>query len=768
MLSQSIKTLSILISAALLNFSQFAFAEQFAEDELLPPEVAFKATVKVLDNQNLQVTYNIADKYYLYNSKFQFRSNTDGVTLGDADIPKGKKKVDPFFGEVQTHRQSIKIKLPFKNSNQSKTLELIATSQGCADIGVCYPPYTHTLLVELPKLSVVADVTEQAANALQTAGNALKSFGLNFGLEEQNEVLHPDKAFKASVIENKGEIFVRMDIVDQHYLYQDKFKFELINADGFSLGEAKYSPSEEKDDPFFGIIQVYYNSADITVPVIGGTAVTQNAQIRVTYQGCSESSGICYPPQKKVFDITLTPSSTSAPITNASSVNTPPASSTSSSSAPVTEQDKIAASFFSNSIYLTLLTFFGLGLLLTFTPCVLPMIPILSSIIVGSGEKISTKRAFSLSLAYVLAMAFTYTTAGVIVGLLGINVQVWFQDPIVLSVFAALFVLLSLSMFGFYELQMPASIQAKLTGVSNNQKAGSLKGAAIMGLLSALIVGPCVTAPLVGALIYIAETGDAVFGGLALFSLSMGMGTPLLIVGTSAGKLLPKVGAWMDATKAVFGVMLLAMALWMLERILPVQTIMVLTAILLIGSGVYSGAFEAIGKKSGWSKLWKTIGIVMVLYGTLLMIGALSGGNSFFAPLKGTFGSGGGQQSTQLVFEPVKSIEDLNKALKQAKAENRNVMLDFYADWCISCKEMEAYTFSDARVKQALGNAVLLKADVTKNDDHDQALLKHFGLFGPPGIIFYKAGTTIEEKNYRVVGFMEANKFTTNINNAFK
>ena len=760
----STKKLLTFFSLFLFGLAQSSFAvEQFAEEELLPPEVAFKASAKVLDNKTLQVTYDIADRYYLYNSKFKFRSETEGVTLEDAIVPAGHEKVDPFFGKIQTHRFTVSIKIPYTNTNNSKTLNLVSTAQGCADAGVCYPPYSTTLKVDLPKASIGASASDTAGNALQSASSALKSFSRNFGMDDEPEVLHPDEAFKASVVGSDGKINVRLDIVDEHYLYQNKFKFELLDGKGMSLGKASFSESEEKVDPFFGKIQVYHHSADISIPVIGKGSMVQG-KIQVTYQGCSESSGICYPPQKKTFDVNLTPATEQAAMATTAATD-----STSNDSMPVTEQDKIAASFSNDNMFLTLLTFFGLGLLLAFTPCVFPMIPILSSIIVGHGNKMSTGRAFSLSLAYVLAMALTYTVAGVIVGILGVNVQIWFQDPVVLSIFAIIFVALSFSMFGFYELQMPASIQSKLTNVSNDQKAGSLKGAAIMGLLSALIVGPCVTAPLVGALIYIAETGDAVFGGMALFSLSMGMGAPLILIGTSAGKILPKAGGWMDATKAVFGVMMLGMAIWMLERILPIGATMTLAAILLIGSGVYSGAFNAVGEKSGWAKLWKTVGLVFVIYGSALFIGALSGGNSLFTPLKGSFSSGGSEaQNEHLTFEIIKGVEGLNKAIAKAQSENKNVMLDFYADWCVSCKEMESYTFTDARVKAALGNAVLLQADVTANDDLDQALLKHFGLFGPPGIIFYNSTSPNEQKNYRVVGYMEAEDFANNITKAFK
>ena len=436
------------------------------------------------------------------------------------------------------------------------------------------------------------------------------------------------------------------------------------------------------------------------------------------------------------------------------------------------EQDRIAGLIGSSALWLVLLTFFGFGLLLTFTPCVLPMIPILSSIIVGQGDKVTTGRAFVLSLIYVLAMASTYAVAGVLVGLSGENVQAWFQNPWVLGAFAALFVALSLSMFGFYELQMPAFVQEKLATISNRQRGGTYTGVAVMGLLSALIVGPCVTAPLVGALIYIAQTGDAVMGGAALLSLGLGMGVPLLLVGTSAGKLLPRAGAWMDSVKAVFGVMILGLAIWMLERVLPLAITMALWAVLLIASAIYMGALEPLREGvSGWRRLWKALGLVMLLYGSLMLIGAAGGGTSLLYPLKGMIGvPGGGATATapahEIEFRQVKGIEGLERVLAEASAQQRPVMLDFYADWCISCKEMEAFTFSDERVQAALAPAILVQTDVTDNDELDKALLKRFGLFGPPAILFF-GDDGVERRNFRVVGFMKAEPFAEKVDLAF-
>jgi len=418
----------------------------------------------------------------------------------------------------------------------------------------------------------------------------------------------------------------------------------------------------------------------------------------------------------------------------------------------------VLASNLSSNRWLALLSFFGFGLLLAFTPCVFPMIPILSGIIAGSGENISTQRAFVLSVVYVLATCVIFTIAGVVAGLAGANLQAAFQKPWILWSFAIVFVLLSLSMFGFYELQLPSRFQSKIADFSNRQQGGSLIGVAIMGLLSALIVGPCVAPPLAAAVLYISQTRDPVFGGLALFVLSLGMGAPLVVFGTAAGRLLPRAGAWMDAVKAVFGVLFLGLAIWMLARVLDAFWIMLMTGALAIASAVYLGALERLPEgASGWRRLWKALGIVLLVAGAAEILGAAAGGRDVTQPLAGIVAGGGKSDSSALAFRTIKSVDDLDRALAEAKAAKQPVMLDFYADWCVSCKEMEKFTFSQPDVHKALAGFVLLKADVTANDDADQALLKRFSLFGPPATIFFSDGA--ERRALRLIGFEKADDF---------
>ncbi|PCJ83444.1 MAG: hypothetical protein COA54_15420 [Thiotrichaceae bacterium] len=587
-------------------------------------------------------------------------------------------------------------------------------------------------------------------------------FNLLDGFGGQDDILDPDDAFKISFDSQPGQFKVNWVIADGHYLYQDKMQ---ISADDPALIAKPIimSVGEEKDDPIFNkILYVYHNFADVTLPYQFTNDGDKDVTFKVKYQGCSEIAGICYPPQTKKFTVRISPISAAQAAEIATDSET-------GSAELVSEQDQITNALKSGNTLLTLLIFFGAGLLLAFTPCVFPMIPILSGIIVGQGEDLSTRKAFYLSLVYVLAMALTYTIVGVLVGLSGENIQAWFQNPWIIGSFVIIFIALSFSMFGFYELQMPTSIQSKITNMCNNQQGGTLVGVAIMGFLSALIVGPCVTAPLVGALIYIAETGDAVLGGMALFSLSMGMGAPLLVIGTSAGKYLPRAGAWMDAIKAVFGVLLLGLAIWLLERVAPAAYTMMLWAALIIVSAIYMGALDSLKEGvSGWHKLWKGLGIILLIYGIIILLGVASGNRNIYQPLKGLGGtSNTSAQVEHLNFIPVKGVDGLNVELAKAKAAGKAVMLDFYADWCVSCKEMELFTFSDTKVQQALAGVVLLKADVTPNDAKDTELYKHFGIIGPPSIMFFGPDGA-ERKNYRVVGFVNAEKFSEHVKQALK
>jgi len=559
-------------------------------------------------------------------------------------------------------------------------------------------------------------------------------------------------------------------VAPEHYLYKDKFLFKVHEAKGLTVGEPQLPSGKVKQDEFFGTIEALYDLAEIRLPVQRTESGKAGSFVlELGWQGCAENV-LCYPAELKAFKVSLAAPKAGEQTGSVSwEETTPPipvASAVQAGDTFVSEQDQVAATLASGNTLLTLLGFLGFGLLLAFTPCVFPMIPILSGIIVGQKD-LTPRKAFFLSLAYVLAMALTYTVAGVLAGMFGQNLQAMFQNPWILGVFSAIFVLLALSMFGFYDLQMPSSIQTRLNNVSNRQEGGSLIGVGIMGALSALIVGPCVAAPLAGALIYIGQTGDALLGGMALFALSIGMGIPLLLVGTSAGKWLPRAGMWMDAIKGVFGVMLLAVAIWMLERILPESVALLLWAALFVISAMFLGALTHLPEdSSGWRKFWKGTGILLLLYGSLLMVGSATGSGGLWQPLKGlSLGQGGGAAEAALPFQTVKSLEELQQSVKDAKGQP--VMVDFYADWCVTCKEMEKYTFPDPAVQAQLRNVILLKADVTENSAQAKALLAHFKIPGPPAILFFNKDGT-ELRQFRQVGFMPAAAFAAHVSKALQ
>lgn len=579
-------------------------------------------------------------------------------------------------------------------------------------------------------------------------------------------------------------------IADGYYLYKKRIKLfaTIIHDDSSSsdnvtteratqLGEAQFPASLFIDDPAYKGLEVFRNTLIVKYALSGSEASFANTSLKIKYQGCADV-GVCYPPVKKIIKLAdLKPSVNVSNLTNAtngseavnpSTIDIEPKveKGTKSEQDAKSEQDTIANSLASDNFILTLFSFFGFGLLLAFTPCVFPMIPILSGIIIGQGKQLSTRKAFSLSLAYVLAMALAYTVVGVLAALFGTNLQIWFQNPWVLSSFAGIFVVLSLSMFGFYDVQMPSFIQVKLNNLSNKQESGKLISAAIMGVLSALIVGPCVTAPLVGALIYIGQTGDTILGGAALFCLGLGMGAPLLVIGTSAGKILPRAGMWMEAVKGIFGVLMLAVAIWLLARILPPLMTQLLWALLLIVSAVYMGALRQHNKDTTqWQLLWKGLGLSLLLAGFILIVGAATGKSNLLSPLE-NLGSGVNatlaSEHQGITFKPVKSIDDLKATLKQASKNKQVTLFDFYADWCVSCKEMEEVTFKDSEVKLKLSKVHKIQADVTANDNIDTELLKHFGLIGPPAILFFNDQGE-ELRNHRIVGYMDADKFLKHI-----
>ncbi len=563
------------------------------------------------------------------------------------------------------------------------------------------------------------------------------------------EFLDPQVAFKASVRAlDSRTLEIHFVIAKDYYLYRDKFRFALEPAT-VVLGSAEMPPGKEKQDETFGAVEVYYQQALIRLPIVDrGSSGALPLTLKVTSQGCAEA-GICYPPQLQQLSLTL-PDPANPPVAETKNASSP---------APTDTAGYVATLFRQGNFWLLLASFFSFGLLLSLTPCVFPMLPILSGIIVGAGragQGISHVRAFILSLAYVLGMAITYALVGVAAGLSGTLLTAQLQNPWLLGSFAAIFILLALSMFGFYELPFPIWLQSRLSEKSAHLPGGSLLGVTTMGALSALIVGPCVAAPLAGALLYIGQSGDAFQGGIALFAMAVGMGVPLLIVGTSAGSLLPKSGPWMEAVKKFFGVILLATALWLIGPVIPMALQMFAWALLLIIPAMYLHALDPLPPQARmWQRFWKGVGTVLLLLGAAMLVGLLAGSRDPLQPLAVLRASSDRTAPSALSFTRVKSLAELEQRLEKA---TQPLMLDFYADWCVTCKEMEKFTFSDARVQQRLAGWTLLQADVTANSEEDQRLLRRFNLYGPPAIVFF-ARDGGEITGVRSVGFQNAEEF---------
>ncbi|MCR1816358.1 protein-disulfide reductase DsbD [Aliarcobacter butzleri] len=565
-------------------------------------------------------------------------------------------------------------------------------------------------------------------------------FIYSFSLELGNKVLEPEEAFKVKFIKNEDSLNIKLELGKDIYLYHDKLQINILKPQKIEITKELNIPKPVNYQEFI----VQFDNLNLTIPYdfLKSKVDSKEFEIELKFQGCSKA-GLCYAPmsQKQIlmFDEKIENKNT-----NLGNLN---------------ETDTIANSLKEKNILLVLITFFGFGLLLSLTPCVFPMIPILSSIIVGASKNqtMTASRGFFLSLVYVLSMSIAYTIAGVIAGIFGANLQVALQNPYVLVIFALIFVALAFSMFGYFEIKLPQAIQNRVNKTTDGKEKQGVVGIAIMGFLSALIVGPCVAPPLAGALVYIGQTGDAILGGLALFVMSLGMGVLLLLIGLGAGKFIPKPGGWMESITRIFGIVMLGVAIWLLDRVLDATIIIYLWALLLLGSAIYLKIYQHL--------LAQLITVVIFILGIVLFVGAISGATNPLNPLEKFTSSKMTQVSDEkLIFKKIKNIQELELAIKNS---NKPVMLDFWASWCVSCKELEEITFQDEQVINKLQEFTLLKADVTENNDEDKALQKKFGVVGPPALIFWDKDKN-EIQASRIIGYKNPKDFLEIVNKNFQ
>ncbi|GMR21128.1 MAG: protein-disulfide reductase DsbD [Gammaproteobacteria bacterium] len=723
------RTLYLLVCSFLFITTSAHAGISGAQDELLEPDKAFALSTRVVDNSRLEASWKIADGYYMYKDKFKFEVTSGGVTLKTPVYPKAKKKKDPLFGEVEVYLHQVAIMLPLeRKSTIAEKITLRITAQGCNEpIGVCYPPITKNVDFALP---ASAAVTTPLAS-LKSLNQLIESAG-----GQDQEFLHPDKAFIVDMEKlDNNKVRINYLIAEGYYLYQDKLNFKYndtaIDKNNIELPKAKI-----KDDPYFGKTAIYQKSFSAVVTLADNT----QGELVVGFQGCADQ-GICYPPATRTLAL--------AEALPAAAVDS--------------QEDD-------TNYWLAILGAFGAGLLLTFTPCVLPMIPILSSIIVGQGKEITKLKGGLLAFSYVLGTAATYTFAGALAGATGDQLQSYFQNVWAIGTISAIFFILSLSMFGFYELRVPAFIQSHLHYHSQKMKGGSFIGVFLMGAISALIIGACVSPVLISALSVAIVSQDPMLGGTIMFFMALGMGVILIAIGIGAGSILPKAGVWMDRVKHLFGVLLLAVAIYMLGTIPEVPVLLLWSALLIITS-MYLGALQPVPETaSGWRYFFKGAGMILFAWGIFAMIGGFSGNRSIMHPIAlqsmgtgimvSTGASAGPAAQQGHLFDRVTTVAEIEDRIAKAMAENKGVILDFFASWCTDCVRMEETTFSHAKVKQTMKDYfVLLQVDVTDPNNADgKAIKRRFSVFGPPALLFFDKNGK-ERKDLHFYGYRNAKDF---------
>lgn len=729
--------------------------------EPLDPAEAFVFSATAVSPDRVAARWDIAPDHYMYRSRYQFEFEGAGLSLGEIVWPVAKVKQDEFFGKMETYEGSVAITLPISRiATEPTVVKLLARGQGCNEpIGICYPPVTRTVTLSLPSAAPSAgsppDVLRSDVQPVESLDSLRSLLG---GADAAQTFLHPDDAFQLTVgVDAAESLLAQFTVADGYYLYRDKIQFTSMTP-AVTLLNNDLPIGVEKHDEYFGTSQVYYGDTAVSLALARTESAATPLTITASYQGCAEK-GICYPPISKVFNLTL------PIISGANSID--------DGAGPQQPRTGIAGE---GTFWPYILAAFGTGLLLTFTPCVLPMIPILSGIIARQGETLNKTRGGVVAGVYVLGTAITYSSAGAIAGATGDQLQAYFQNPWGIGIMSAILVLMAASMFGLFDIQMPSFIQTRLAQKSQRFGGGSLGMTLVLGMISALIVGACVSPLLISALGVAIAKGDPILGSAMMLSMALGTGVILVAVGIGAGIVLPKVGPWSNRVKQGLGVLLLGVAIYFLGT-LPAVPVLFLWAALFIVCAVYLGATQAVpAGASNWRYLWKGIGTVMLVWGVLALIGGLTGNRDPLRPLPldlgvdGTLLTGRGSDRTaeeSSLFRRINSPKELETQLALAQSAGKPVILDYYADWCVECVRMERNTFRDPTVRREMTQGfVLLQVDVTDPmDPATRATKQRFGVYGPPAMLFFDADGK-ERLPLRLYGYRGPAEFLQILHNA--
>jgi len=719
-----------------------------ANASLLPANEAFQLNAQIVEDK-VELTWSIASGYFVVKESIEI-STAESNQLGASIFPQAIPTVDAFLGNINIYRGEQSVVLPISSENTSD-LALSVVFDGCADLGICYPPITKNITLSTPIKTQVQVVSE--APALDSSATAEPSTQVS--LLQAGGPLPADEAFNLDVIAiDERTLNVRWLVHKDYYLYKDKIS---ISVEGASIANIAYPDATLKNDEFFGQVSIYDRPIEVLLSLanISSGKVT----LSIEYQGCWKG-GVCYPPQQANYSFSLPGSERNNVAVDPESDIEAPANSLPAAFEQMNNEELTAQELFQKGGLALFIGAFLAGLALSYTPCIYPMVPILSGIIVGQKDSPSTLKAVLMSLAFVLSMSIAYGLIGATAGYFGagVNIQAILQTPWVLVLFGLIFIFLAFSMFGYYDIQLPKKLQSKITQISNKQNGGSFIGVAIMGFLSALIIGPCVTPFLATALSYVIADGSATKGAIGLFAMGLGMGVPLIIICGWGINALPKSGLWMETVKHVFGVLMLAVALYLLDRIISPFASLALWASLLTIAPIALGAITPLDKQSSsWRRIFKAVNLIVLGYGILLWLLVARGGGDMHQPLADWDYNANNQTVQSIDFELLQSEEQLDRLIANTQGSDNLIVLKFYADWCVSCKTLERKVFSDREVIKNLDNALALTANVTDNTEANKSLLARFDIAGPPAILFFKNGK--EARSQRIIGEISAKDF---------